>query len=133
MVRRVSHLLSAGLVALLAISCESKDSQSQPVSGTVTLDGKPLPEGEVYFIQPGQAPSIFPVKDGDFAGQARPGTHRVEICAYRARKDKVGSPGQNMTPPPENYIPEKYNSKSELTAQVEPSGTKPFKFEIQLK
>jgi len=133
MARRFSTVLSVAVTSLLTFGCESKESQTHSISGTVSLDGKPLPEGEVYFILPGQAPAIFPVKDGDFSGQARAGKHRVEINAYRARKEKVGSPGQNMTPPPENYIPEKFNTKSELTAQVETAGSKQFKFDVQSK
>ncbi|MCE9562036.1 MAG: hypothetical protein K8U57_08270 [Planctomycetes bacterium] len=38
-----------------------------------------------------------------------------------------------MTPPPGNSSSEKFNTKSEMTAQIKPSGSKPFKFEVESK
>lgn len=133
MTRRLSLVFGMGMFALVAASCESKTHDSVSIGGTIKLDGKPLPSGEVYFSLPGQVPSIFQVKDGSFVGEVKQGTHRVEICAYRARKDVVAMPGQNMTPPPENYIPEKYNAKSELTAEVVASGSNQFNFDLSSK
>jgi len=133
MIRRIAPALCGGLLSIMIVGCEASKPSTSPVKGNVTLDGKPLPEGEIYFILPGQVPSIFPIKDGRFEGEAKQGTHRVEICAYRPRTDKDQLLDPSMTPPPENYLPEKYNTKSELTAQVEPAESKPFTFELQLK
>ena len=133
----VHRLLVAFCLAAPILGCSSGASRSDSVggcavSGNVTLDGKPLQEGEVYFSIPGLVPRMFPIRNGAFAGRAREGVHRVQICAYRPRK-KESQPPMPMTglqPPPENYIPARFNVESTLTATVRADGSNTFDFAV---
>jgi hypothetical protein len=133
MMRRVRCALSvvAVLAASLLLGCGASGPKVYPVSGTVTLDGKPLPDGVIYFktLQTGTL-ETFPVKDGEFKGQAQEGDRRVEISAYRTTiQGAAGMKGEVK----ENLIPPRYNVDSTLTAAVTRDGPNTFKFEVASK
>lgn len=126
-VRRRSSLAVA-LIAATAIGCgQSSDLDKVVVRGTVSLDGQPIPNGELRFIPTGdtQGPiSGGPIKDGAYVAQGRGGVpigeHRVEIRAYRA----AGRPGQPISPeggPAEQYLDKRYNDQTTLTAKIDGS------------
>jgi len=98
------------------------------VSGLVYLDGMPLKEGSLILLgEGGLPPEMFAVKDGKFEGQAKPGKKRVEIRAFRPGKDT--QMGDKIIPgSPENYLPERYNTSSTITAEVTAEGINPSKF-----
>jgi hypothetical protein len=103
-----------------------------PVSGAVSLDGKPMGDGVVYFKRPEVgAVDRLEVKDGKFAGIAEVGERRVEICRYR-----YGEPfpmGGGMFPNRIETIDAKFNTNSTLTANVTEDGPNEFQFEVTLK
>jgi hypothetical protein len=103
-----------------------------PVSGTVTLDGKPMEDGVVYFKRPEVgAVDRMEVKDGKFEGIAEVGERRVEVCRYR-----FGEPfrmGGAEIPNRIETIDAKFNTNTELTANVTEGGTNEFHFEVTLK
>jgi hypothetical protein len=119
----------AGL-AVCAAGCGKPEPVTAEVHGKVTLDDKPLAEGEIYFVTPGMPPEILPIKDGAFAGKAKPGQRRVEIYAYR-----LGEVSPTATiaaePSKENYIPTRFNTSTTLQAEVRESGPNEFDFPIQ--
>lgn len=124
--------LGIGLIAVvigMMAGCTPSPPPVFPVAGVVSLDGVPLAEGEIYFVLPGDPPTILPIKDGRFEGKTQAGVHRVEICAYRPRSGKAEMPG--MTLPPENYLPARYNSESKLSAEVTASGPNQFEFAMK--
>jgi len=127
------HGLAAVSVALLLSAGCDKSGKDKlvAVSGTVTLDGQPMKDGEISFSTPGEPPQVLPIKDGAFQGEVKGGKRRVEIRAY---KEGVASGGMykngEMAAPKQNYIPDKYNNSSQLTADVTPGGQNQFKFEI---
>jgi hypothetical protein len=47
---RISQAVAVLVTALVLIGCGPAPPQIVPVSGTVTLDGKPLPNAEIRFI-----------------------------------------------------------------------------------
>jgi hypothetical protein len=98
------------------------------VQGTVTLDGEPLAEGEVYFstVQTGEI-DTFPVKNGKFAGKALAGTRRVEVVAYRT----IPIAGEMGGEVQENLIAAEFNSASKLTAVVSATGVNQFSFAVE--
>lgn len=100
------------------------------VSGEVTIDGKPLEKGQIYFktVAAGSIDSIE-IVGGKFAGKAELGPRRVEITAMRPASG--GTPG--MDAGEENYIPAKYNVNSKLTADVTAGGPNQFQFEVTAK
>jgi hypothetical protein len=112
----------AALTCLFVLGgCSENAEQMYPVTGTVTLDGKPLPDGNIQFVpldgKHGAEPGI--IKDGRYELAAIEGQKRVEISAS---KIILGSSlrGAGGEPVPEEYLPERYNASSELTADVKP-------------
>jgi len=125
---RVASAVLMGLLLAL-MGCGSGEAT---VSGTVSLDGKPLEEGHIAFRPlPALAKSEArggPIKDGKYQVKAQPGQNRVEITATRVVPDKKDSFG---TPLRESMIPEKYNAQSELTKEISAGGVNEFNFELK--
>jgi hypothetical protein len=123
-------LLVALSVLFLASGCKPPGPKSYPVSGTVTLDGQPLAEGNVYFktLAEGLIDPL-PVKDGKFEGKAGEGQRRVEIVAYRM----VPVPGEMGGEVPQSLIAPRFNSQSELTAEVTAAGPNVYDFKVESK
>jgi hypothetical protein len=117
-----------------------KRPQRFALDGTVTLDGKPLTDGNIRFLpaagtdramvgaQIGEGRFVIPAEKG-----VVPGTYRVEIGASRKTGRKV--PG--LSPQPmdefEQFLPERYNVQSTLTAEVTAAGPNRFEFALSLK
>jgi hypothetical protein len=121
------------VVCLFAYACtppSPHQEQTYPVSGTVTLDGAPLADGEINFItRETAALDVLPIKNGKFEGQAKAGKRRVEIKAFR-EEEVVPMPGADPQRTRVNYIPPQYNANSKLTAEVTPDGANQFTFEV---
>ena len=127
------RLVAILLMVLLALSgCGRKGPIMVPVSGTVTLDGKPMPDGMIYFktIVEGSVDQME-IKDGKFAGKVEVGDRRVEICRYG-----LGPPikmGGGEIPNKIETLPARYNQASELEATVTERGPNEFKFAVESK
>lgn len=125
-----------GLFALLATSmilgCGPSGLDTQPVSGKVTFDGQPVQEGRILFRGTGSDPRAFSaeIKNGEYQLEAFAGKMRVEVTASRPVPGKFdeSNPGEKV-PVGEMYIPAKYNSQSELTAEVA-AGKNEFNFDL---
>ncbi|MCS7304108.1 MAG: hypothetical protein NZ602_03235 [Thermoguttaceae bacterium] len=119
-----------GMGLVVAAGCGQKGPQTYPVSGTVTFDGQPIPEGRISFVpEDGKAaPDSAPIVQGKFQFQVKAGRHRVEIVADRPT-GKV-DPVMGMAPR-ESYIPACYNSQTILRAEVTPQGPNQFTFELK--
>lgn len=107
------------------------------VSGATTYRDEPIVVGQIRFslIPPHKGPlTIEPIHDGQFntslSGGLPVGKHRVEIKMYRPEEYATmgRSPG---SPGPEQLLPEKYNTESELTLHV-PSGSDPIVHDFNL-
>ena len=133
MLRLIPYVL-LGLLCVTLSACQSGklEPKKYPVSGTVTLDGKPVTEnGLVYFktIATG-AIDGFDIKSGTFSGLTEPGERRVEIAVFAIKTvDLNGMKGETR----ESLIPDRYNMESTLTANVTPEGPNQFKFELTSK
>lgn len=122
--------------ALLAVSwcgCGRGGPERVVVSGTVTYQGRPLETGTIRFRPIGgtRAPaSGAEIIDGQYEVAARGGvpvgTYRVQIVAHRVDPRYAGaaepatSGSVDGGPPRQQYLPEKYNTRSELTLTIEP-------------
>ena len=103
-------------VVLLTITGCSSARPLYDVRGTVTLDGAPLAEGHISFDPAdgvGGAQS-GDIKDGEFFVKVEPGPKRVEIRA--SKKSKV--PGPDGGPDFIQFLPARYNVKSELKTTI---------------
>src|SRR5438093_8372933 len=128
--RRLAAIL---LMVVLAFSgCGRKGPIMVPVGGTVTLDGKPMPDGMIYFktIVEGSVDQME-IKDGKFSGKVEVGDRRVEICRYG-----LGPPikmGNGEIPNKIETLPARYNEASELKATVSQPGPNEFSFDVKSK
>lgn len=126
------HLAVLVAAAAVAAGCgRSKPARPmQQVSGTVTLDGQPLPEGEIFFKNTAAGEvDILSVTEGRFQGKVGVGTRRVEIYAYH-EKEVIPMPGEPPEKTRENYIPARYNVKSKLTVEIAAGAAAPLEFKV---
>ena len=123
--RRFTALLLAA--TLIQVGCNNDGKHA--VTGTVTFNGDVVPEGRVVFMPEDEslAPDGGPIVDGRFQFRSLAGGKRVEIYADR----DVGEPDPVMNiVRREQYIPVRFNEKSELSANVDPKGKNEFSFEL---
>jgi len=99
-----------------------------PVKGTVQLNGKPLPKGEIIFSVPGEPVCTFQISDGSFSGDAHPGKNRVEVASYKDGPPLSTDP--SGPPTKVNTLPPRYNIKTTLDADVTEGGANDFKFTL---
>jgi len=115
------------------VGCNS-DERLSPVAkvkGTVNIDGKPIPTGEIHFGMAGVPPKVLDIKEGAFAGDAPIGNNKVEIFIY-----VEGPPSEKYagTRQKQNTTPQKYwGPNTTLSASVRPGDVNDFKFDIMSK
>jgi hypothetical protein len=107
-----------------------------PVTGTVTFDGEPISEGRILFRADGGTGKGYggDIKDGTYTLETVSGSMKVEITASRIVPGKFGeaaSPDEDPPPLSEMYIPEIYNTKSTLTAEVKEDGENTIPFDLK--
>ena len=100
--------------------------EETPVKGSVTVKGKALAEGEIYFVVSGYAPNVIPIENGEYSGKAKVGSNRIEIRSWKAGPPLSTDPTKQPTKV--NTIPSAYNDSSKLTAEVQSKGENDFKF-----
>jgi hypothetical protein len=103
------------------------------VKGKVTLDGAPMPTGEVALEgSDGFPPAIMDVTNGAFKGKASAGRKTVRISSYKTVAQKATGPGAEAEGR-QNVIPAKYNSESTETVEVTAGGPNEFEFKVTSK
>ena len=118
---------------LMASGCGPGGPATYPVTGTATLDGQPIPEGDIIFADAAKLspPSAGKIKDGKFTANVTAGKKNVEIRASKMMPlpgGQTGAMGEKEMP--QDYIPAKYNSQTELTMEVSSGpNTQDFKLE----
>jgi hypothetical protein len=136
--------LPPSLVLFLIVACGcGGPSDVVQVFGTVTYGGQPLESGQIRFrpIEGTKGPtSGADIANGQYRVTNRGGVpfgkHRVEIRSYRPDED--AAPISDLHPgyepgdkPLEQYIPDRYNTQSELTVVV-PVAAKNHKANFEL-
>jgi hypothetical protein len=123
-----------------------------PVSGVVTMDGKPLPNAMVFFQPIGDSGGVGSTAKTDSDGRykleastpipttgALVGKHRVTIGSVPStlsnpNDSDAANPGGKAAPKlAKDTIPERYNTKSELEFDVPSSGTDKANFDLKSK
>ncbi len=139
----------AAACALVAMGgCGSGRPKTVPVTGTVTLDAKPVEGASVMFMpEAGGKPAVGVTdKDGRFTLKtfepgdgALPGKHNVSITkqettGFTADKDGLSGPPGPGGPKVTWIVPQKYSDakNSGLTADVKP-GMGPLNFDLTAK
>jgi len=137
--------LMLGLIILPPMGCSAPVEDNLPreaISGTVTLDGQPLPKGTIQFRPASQeaTAAVGMIDDGRFAIPRSeglvPGKYKVQIAS---REDSGGPLAGGELPgapdvskkKPAALIPARYNTKTELTAEVKSGGPNDFPFDLK--
>jgi len=121
--KRRAWLRWAGTLTMISglVGCGESDGLI-PVSGVVTFQGTPVPEGTIQFrtLEGDQKAYAAPILEGKYEARIEPGPASVEIRASRIVEGKFveANPGEK-DPVGEMYIPEKYNSRTELKVNIE--------------
>ncbi len=127
----------------LSIGCSGSDDglPREAVSGTVTLDGKPLASGTISFSPKGGGTAGGgDIKEGSFSIAREvgllPGNYGVAIYASdrpagQERPKQAG--GLKEFKVAKELIPTKYNSESKLTAEIKKGGGNSLQFALESK
>jgi hypothetical protein len=123
------------LICVTLTACQGdgrKEAKKYPVSGAVTLDGKPLIEDGLIYFKNIAAGSIdtMNIKDGQYSGSSEAGDRRVEIYVFRVKTQDFNGMKSEVK---ENLIPDRYNVESTFSAKVTPEGPNKFDFEMTSK
>ncbi len=120
-----------GFLLTMILGCGPNGPEIATVEGTVTLDGKPLPEASVLFInQSGRPAAAWTDESGKYRlifdenrSGAIPGDNLVRISTFRFGVE--GMPGKKET------IAAEYNVRSTLSFKVEPSKKNIANFDLK--
>jgi hypothetical protein len=134
MLRRLFSVPGLAVFFLAAAGgCGSSGPRVYEVTGSVTLDNTPLPDGDITFFpaEKDVAPDGGKIKDGHFKVKVKEGKKQVVIQARRLVPGKTGPMGE---PASEDYIPARYSDKekTELTPEVG-AGKTEHSFALQSK
>ena len=135
--RRAAPLLFA-LAVTAAVGCEADKFNRQAVSGTVSMDGKPIPYGNIEFVPAENQPTTvtLEIKDGKFgvvaAGGLAPGKYVVRVQGMDGPPPPPGDvPGVSAGPQPKSIVPDKYGAQSTETVGVQAGQKNEFTLALQ--
>lgn len=122
--------LGVATALLFAVSCTGHGPARYRVQGSVRFDGQPVDNGEILFapLEKGLAPDAGRIDQGTYDVLVKAGKKKVEI---RASRPVVGGKPNPMGPVYYDYIPERYNSRTKLVAEVKPDGENRFDYELK--
>ena len=125
---QIVFALLVGLV-LFASGCSQGDRpELAPVSGTITLDGKPLKNATVIFKPAtGKASRAFTDQQGHYEL-----AYLRDIMGAKLGQHIVGITTTNMEAGIPELVPVRYNKETELSAEVKP-GNNEFDFSLKTK
>jgi hypothetical protein len=131
------------LVLLTGCGGSTDNLPRQAVSGTVTLDGKPLERGTISFQPDSGLPTAAAVAitAGSYS-MARaqglvPGAYKVLISSTPPAQVTIDPatgmppPPGKPTPPPKELLAAKYNASSTLSAEVKEGTANRFDFALE--
>lgn len=135
---------TAALLLFQLAGCGGDGLPREPVSGSISVDGKPLKSGMVMFTptdasMPTQGNGN--ITDGKYsiprsAGLV-PGTYKVVINSSEStpekQLDKVNDAPGLPPAPAKNAIPPEFGSETKLTAEIVAGGPNVKEFNIQTK
>jgi hypothetical protein len=129
-------LALAGLM-LVVCGCAGDPQNRQAVSGKVTFKGQPLDHGKIEFSPLAGQTTLMgaAIHNGEYNIPAKqglsPGWYKVMVNAPQgADLNPSGPPGSDPGLPPTERIPARYNSKSDLKAEVKKGDPNVFDFPL---
>lgn len=135
---RIASTVSLSLVAFLVGCGGDEGPPREPVSGAVTLDGRPLEKGLITFTPESGGDLIVSglVVDGEFAIPRSEGpglgSHRVDVWSKKSTGKTLKNRDDPENPVEETVelVPPRYNLRSELKADVVQGGGNRFAYEL---
>jgi len=114
---------------MLLNGCGDSGTSTYPVTGTVTLGGTPIEKGSIVFDPAdGHGTSTMGgIENGQFTAQVPAGEKIIRINAVRTTDEK-DQYGELIT---ESYVPEKYNSESDIKKTVKPGEENKFDLALE--
>jgi len=132
-------LCSAAATLVLLSGCSDKRAE---VSGTVQLDGQPVPDGRIDFIPvegtkgPGTG---APIKDGHYHIAKKDGVvvgkNRVELRTFRKTGEQIQDPNAPqgvLTDERAQAFPPEYSDQSTVVKEIH-EGPNTIDFDVQTK
>jgi len=122
-------------IASFFVGCSAESGPLEhTVSGTVNLDGQPLADGSILFVDPqGKIKSYYAnIQGGAYRTEVQAGKWQVQISAYRKSKTEMipNADGTGEEPATEQYLPARYNEETTLEANVTAGGANTFNFDL---
>jgi hypothetical protein len=118
------------LVLALPVLAGCGGEQPAEVTGTVRIDGRPLPDGEIIFeaADGSKTPAAGKVRDGAYTVRVLPGPKKVKVLASRPpkRPDPVLGPAAR-----EQMLGPEYNDRTTLTADVKSGANPDVNFDVK--
>ena len=124
-------------VCVLSTGCDQGIRRAE-VHGKVTLDGQPIPQGDIRFVPTSGPVWSARIKDGSYTTAGTKGVPtgplRIEIQAFRTPVSSLPPDPESDAIPVEQYLPAKFNLESQLELTIEPGATTVEKnFELTTK
>jgi hypothetical protein len=118
-------LAVCGLAVMACMAGCSRSGGLTEISGSVSYDGQPVKKGIITFAPAnGAGPTAAAkINDGKYSVKIAPGEKLVRIEGYRVvgqRHYSPNNPNSPMVDMQEQFLPERYNKKSELTREITP-------------
>jgi hypothetical protein len=114
--------LVIALVFCTLASCSQRDDKHGTVSGSVNLDGQPLPTGAIRFtpVDGHVSPTEGVISEGKFSVQTGIGDSRVTISAPKVtgKRKMYNTPDSPTVDIVVELLPAQYNTQSTLTLKV---------------
>lgn len=128
---RITTSMATVFLLVVFAGCVGRDGPERViVSGTVTFNGKPIPNGKISFVPDPSinAPiAVAMITDGKYLADGHGGVpigiHKVQIEAYypvgQATPGAVLPPTVGVQGVGSQYLPARYNAKTSLQFTVE--------------
>ena len=98
------------------------------VSGTVTLDGKPMEDGRLVFNAPGRPGKSLDVKAGAFEGEVFTGPNQVDVIRENEERSHPMDPTQKIKV---NTVDPKFSGpNTPFKPEISESGATDLKFDV---
>jgi len=118
------------VAAVLVGGCgQARWADTAPVAGHVTLEGRPIEDGDIQFgpEDPHRSPTAARIKRGRYSGRATVGRNRVSITASGTSQASPLVDGARL---PVNVVPACYNDATTLTVDVVTGRENTFDFAL---
>ena len=134
-------LILCGVFLAGLVGCGQNKLGRLGISGKVTLDGKPLPQGLIQFEPVGRGPGAVgsgtSIENGQYSIPTQkglpPGEYRVRIhssvALHQGQEGAMPDAGPHAIG--REIIPPAYNSDTTLTASISDSGETTFDFALK--